>query len=207
MNWATGVPAGSTVPGKSTRRHHISVDVPAPATAAVPRSPDSLAAGPQRRIVRRHFKPSQACQACVFLCIQCLPVTPGWNLSACVTVRHEAAFGQRAQLSPQECRGRGSTCKGNTQLHASVDAAHERSFSSNSAKQFGGKRSPTFTLSTARAGFQPSICNKTPLHLHIPCGHKQTCSQMHTDATSKVQRVTRDCVWLRADLDATGPIH
>ena len=133
----------------------------------------------------------QACQACVFTCIQCLPVTPGWNLSACVTVRHEAAFRQRALTT--ECRGRGSTCKGNTQLP--VDAAHEASQAA-VPYSLAARGAPTSNLSTARAGLQPSICNKNTLHLQIPCGHKQTCSKMHTDATSKGQRVTPECVWL-----------
>ena len=110
MNWATGVPASSTVPRKSTRRHHISVDVPAPATAAAPRSPDSLEAGPQQRIVQRYFKPSGVSS----LRFPLHPVPSGhpWMEFVCVTVRHEAAFGQRAQLSPQECRGGARRAKG-----------------------------------------------------------------------------------------------
>ena len=139
------------------------------------------------------------------LFIQCLPVTPGWNLSACVTVRHEAAFGQRAQLSPQSVAGGARRAKG---THSSTPPSMPPTkLLKQQCHTVWRQEDPNFPLSTARAGFQPSICNKTNLHLHIPCGHKQTCSQMHTDATSKVQRVTRECVWLRPDLDATGPIQ
>ena len=128
MNWATGVPARSTVPGKSTRRHHIGVDVPAPSdcsSSAIPRV--SLATGPQRRIVQRHFKPSQACQACVFLCIQCLPGHPWMEFVCLRDCPPRSRFQAKSSALTTECRGRGSTCKGNTQLHASVDAAHEAS--------------------------------------------------------------------------------
>ena len=205
MNWATGVPARSTVPGKSTRRHHISVDVPAPASTAVPRSPGSLATGLQRRIVQRHSKPSGVSNLRFSFASSAFRSPTGWNLSACVTVRHEATFRQRAQLSPQSVAGGARRAKG---THSSTPPSMQPTkLLKQQCHTVWRQEEPQLHSFDRKGGLQPSICNKATLHLQIPCGHKQTCSKMHTDATGKGQRVTRECVWLRADLDATGPIQ